>query len=346
MDHLPLPRLLRPSSLTRNLLWNILPRMDTQASTEMVYDGPEVDGRMEVRELSPALLAMGDLLADANNALNGGNAEVSVFIKADFRAASFHVWVDAVIKTYDVGKALWELHPYVDAEQLLIIVGAAMQAPGGPAGLIQLVKWLKGRPITSIEPPPHLTVDVEANLVNGIIRVHTEGEANPLEVINGADRLISRVGSLRALDGITAPLERPGIQSFRFRQDQGEVVAITQEERPYFALPPAVQQEVVDAVIPAAIYQIISPVLEGDTKWRLHDGSATFSATIKDREFLREVESGAISFRNGDSIKAEMRFHQSSTPDGRTKTEREVLRVLDYVRGPGDPTIRLFDPEE
>jgi hypothetical protein len=46
---------------------------------------------MDVRDLAPALMAIGDLFSVANELLNGTGAEVRVNVQSDFRRGSFEI---------------------------------------------------------------------------------------------------------------------------------------------------------------------------------------------------------------------------------------------------------------
>jgi hypothetical protein len=64
----------------------------SRAQFHWPYDGPALHtGSMDVNELAPALLATGDLLANANRDLNGGKAAVSTRVRSDFKESSFAV---------------------------------------------------------------------------------------------------------------------------------------------------------------------------------------------------------------------------------------------------------------
>jgi len=69
----------------------LFPQM-SKSEFQLAYDGPSLrDGTMEVGELASSLLAVGDLLRNANRELNGNRAEVSLHVKADFKSGSFDV---------------------------------------------------------------------------------------------------------------------------------------------------------------------------------------------------------------------------------------------------------------
>ena len=67
-----------------------------KATVTLVYDGPVLlDGRMDVRELAPALLSMGQLFEAANKVLNEDTAKISVHVVAT-QAGSFEIKLDVI----------------------------------------------------------------------------------------------------------------------------------------------------------------------------------------------------------------------------------------------------------
>ena len=66
----------------------------SQAQFTIAYDGPALrDGVMDVRDLAPALLAVGKLFDAANLTINGNAATVSVRVRATV-PGSFEILID------------------------------------------------------------------------------------------------------------------------------------------------------------------------------------------------------------------------------------------------------------
>src|SRR5688572_13132490 len=67
---------------------------DDHLIAHVAYDGPALaDGSMDVRDLAPALLALGELLQSANRVLNEDKATLAVKVQADFKTGSFDIGI-------------------------------------------------------------------------------------------------------------------------------------------------------------------------------------------------------------------------------------------------------------
>ena len=117
---------------------NIL--MSEKAYFHLKYDGPSlISHEMDVKDFAPALLALGELLEEANSALNQGRTRVSVNIKAAnpgsvdaFLSVSQDLVQQAVgLFSSDGATAL------VNADSLLKILGFG---GGGGIGVVGLIK--------------------------------------------------------------------------------------------------------------------------------------------------------------------------------------------------------------
>jgi hypothetical protein len=70
------------------------------------FDGPSVqDSRIDVRDLAPALLSLGNIIDSANIALNGSERKIRVEVKST-KAACFEVNLDVVLPAWEYIKSL------------------------------------------------------------------------------------------------------------------------------------------------------------------------------------------------------------------------------------------------
>lgn len=136
----------------------------SKARFTIAYDGTAIaDGSMDVRDLAPALLAIGTLFDAANRTLNGTAApKITVNVVAT-APGSFEIVLDVIQTLYEQAKTLLVGEPVTAALNLtsLIFVGGSTGA-----GLIALISRLRGRKpdrIEKISPDTvRLTIDGES----------------------------------------------------------------------------------------------------------------------------------------------------------------------------------------
>ena len=251
----------------------------SQTSFSIAYDGPAVEsGSMDVRDLAPALLAVGQLFDAANLALNGEKATIGVNVQATTEG-SFEVVLDVVQRTASQLVSIFSGHEITAALQLkeLVLVGGA-----GVVGLIGLVKKLRGRSPRKIEKID----DDSVRITHGSETIDV-----PLKLL----RLYSDVNVRDALGHfIKEPLDKDGIDTVEIRQEGASVESISVEESDYFGRPDVPDEVLVQSTSTTA-YSIISLAFREENKWRLHDGNAVISVQIADEDFLRKVDASVVS---------------------------------------------------
>ena len=269
---------------------------------------------MDVRDLAPAMLALGQLFDAANSALNGDKVRIRVRVKAT-EPGCFKISFEA-LQTVSEQIVTFLTGPNVTAANNL--VGLIVGIPAA-IGLFGLIQRLKGRKPDSATPAANnsiiMTIDSEA-----------------LEIPVGLLRLYQDVSVRAATQKIIGePLSKDGIESFEARRGNDSIVKVTKDQAAFFAKP-----EIPDTVLlddtKASAFSIISLAFKEDKKWRLSDGSGAFSATIEDADFLSRVDANQISFSKGDILICDVRVVQKQTDTG-LKTEYTVVKVVDHRPG-------------
>jgi len=285
------------------------------------YDGPALAGHeMNVRDFAPALLAIGDLLDEANLALNGSKTKVVVNIKAT-EAGSIDVLLSVVQDIFTQAQTLFSgdgINAFLNARDLLIIL---LGIKGGSFGVINTILWLKNRPIKNITK-----IEVgkfKITVTDGDTRVVTENEI----------RLFGMIKIRKSLEAIIkTPLEKEGINKVTFSDNETINTNIIQEiekEQIEFFDAPKLEEELIDQSEIEANLQIINISFLENGKWRFSDGNATFYAEISDADFVGKIKNNEEVFAKDDILKVKMDRKQYLS-DGAIKTDYEITKILNH----------------
>ena len=295
-----------------------------QAQFDLVYDGPALaEGSMNVRDLAPAMMAVGGFFEAANRVTNAGRASVSVNVRAT-STGSFHILFEVAqnFQTSGILEAyIGDILTTANALKTLLVGGGV----GGITGIIQLLKWLRGR-------KPKLQ-KVNENLYT--LTLDRETYEVPIELL----RLYQDAAVRRNIQDMVKPVREPGIDRFMLREADQTVQEITKDDVDSFDVP-EYQDLILDDVRQQA-FSIISLAFKENNKWRLTDGQTTFQVAMKDEAFQRRVDNNAETFAKGDVLVCDLRTIQWQVEDG-VKSEYEVIRVVSHRQA---RQMSLFDED-
>lgn len=290
----------------------------------ITYDGPALTTHeMEVRQLAPALYAIGDLLENANRVLNGADSKVSVSVKGSFKTGSFGIdlallqgWVKSVVDMFNSREA-------VAVVSILALLG--LSGKDASRGLIGVVKWLRGRVVTRVTKTDHHAT------------IYVENES--LEVELRVLQLLMDIETRKALDGmIREPLSREGIDMFASGTDDQIEVTVARAESGWFAAPEAADQTISESESEERL-QLVAVVFKDDNKWRFSDGASAFYAAILDEGFLGRVDKDEERFGKNDIFRVLLKRRHYLDVSGVLRQEISVLEVLEHT--PAARQIRL-----
>lgn len=183
--------------------------------------------------------------------------------------------------------------------------------------MIYVLKWLKGRSISSVVP-----------LENGSMRIYQDEQYVDIE--HRVYELLKDYKVRKALEEMIEPLTEEGIDTLATGSDTEIQMTIRKSERSYFIAPQPVDEDLGDVIVTKNL-QIERIEFGDDNKWRFNDGNRSFYAAIADQDFIKRINEGVVSFGKGDIIRAEVQESQKLILD-RLKSEYTIIKVLDHRR--------------
>ena len=316
----------------------------SRATFQIAYDGPALTGHsMDVQQLGPALLSVGDLCREASAVIYGPDApNVNVYVRANFEEGCFDITFDLVQTLKEVTTIIRTTED-ADAKTLLEWIGLIGGSPAAAgASLWAFLKWKKGRKIRSIE---------KSDEKNGLIsyNVTVEGDGNTVKISAPVHQLVTSSRVRSAQRGVAAPLKQDGIDSVEVRENGKPLTRLTKEEfeeGTFDILEGEVTgEEPLEPQEFNCVLVIRAPVFAPRVKWQFYMGRQRITASISDESFVRRVFSGGERFGVGDRLHVRLRLTQVLTPAGDYRNDYDIRLVTKIEPGPRQLTF-LDDTED
>lgn len=290
------------------------------AEFDVSYDGPALaTAEMAVRDLAPALLALGELFHDASRVAYPDRSPVALKIRATSEGSFL---VDLILEA----EHGWENFRDFFSGDTASALANLIEIVAGAGGLFALIRTLGRRKVKAHKRGPEPTT-VVLELEDGTaITIHAQ-----------AYELYLNVSARQHARDVVEPLRRDGVDVLEFRRDKETTLQVTQGDVDSFEVPDTAEALLEDER--ELIVAIAAVTFVEGNKWRLSDGNSTFFATIEDREFLDRVEQGE-PFRKGDMLRVVMRITQTRDAEG-LHSDYLVTRVLEHI--PREVQLRLDD---
>jgi hypothetical protein len=275
------------------------------------YDGPALaEGDMAVRELAPALLALGELFTEASLVAYPDREPVSLSMRATKRGSFV---ADLAVHSPDAWDQIMQL---LSGKAVTALTNLYAIIAGTSASLFAITKLIRGRQIVSKE-----------KLESGFIRV-TLDDGKTVEGMAEAVALYERLSARENAKEVVEPLHRPGVDRLTFVPKDAESLAIGEEDLPAFdAL--EVREEILLDREDEAILTIATASFAEGYKWRFSEGDSPFTASIDDSTFRARIDAGE-AFRKGDTLHVRMRV-VTTQRGNKMHVERTVLQVVKHI---------------
>ncbi len=282
----------------------------------IAYCGSKVDdGTMDAETLGAVLIAMNGLVNQANKLLNNDGSSVEVRVKADFHKGSFEIMLalmqslpEKVRSLFSAGYSVEQIAQFLDllnnGKEAAVMVGG---------GLLWALKKIRGKKIEKVEEK------------DGKVEVHVEDD---FFLIDRPVYCLLRDGEIRLrLIDLLRPLESAGVDRFEVRDGHGRERATMEVDNLEYEHIKETQSEIIEERVRQFTLSVTVEALdfEGQNKWKFNDGDSTFSAIMKDEDFMMKVASGMIRLSPRDLLDVEVEKHQQ------IQNNRVIKRASNFI---------------
>lgn len=288
----------------------------------LVYNGAALqDGSMDVRQLAPALLAIGDLFERSNSLLNDNRAHVAVRVTA-IEQGSFLLHIDL---WQTVAEQVRTLFSHADIATINAIIDSLFGKAAGAVGVFELIRLLRGKRAKRKRVLQNGNVELE--LPDG-----TTTEAKPQTITLYEDQRIRQDAS-----EAVKPVNAEGIDSFEVKRGTEVLEHVEKPDVESFkkaAEKPDYRETEpkLDATARRAV-EIIKPSFADDLVWTVSGGEGErFTAKMADPEFQERVDRGEVFFKKGDIAIVDVAT-KSWVVNGRLHSEHEITKVRSFEHG-------------
>ena len=266
--------------------------------TIIKFDGPALaEKSMDVAHLAPALLALSELVKDANRYANGDRAGAKVLVNADLEQKCFELNVELLLTIWEQAKLLISDDNVRSAKEIAEWIGIV----GGPTmGLFVLIKKLKGKKV-------HSVVVLRVKDGQNEVEITIEGDAETIKLKEAVYELYANVETRRKALAVLEPLREEGYETLEFYEKDGVYVHFGKDdvpERDGSDLPEVIPQNVHTSTIRAGV-KIRRAVYEGKSRWTVMYKRAV-EVSFDDLTWLDSFQRGQISAPPGSYLDADL----------------------------------------
>lgn len=302
----------------------------SKAAFRVAYDGEALAAHtMDVRDLAPALLALGNVFVEANKILNGEETAVEVHVTPRIEEGCFEIGLE-VLQSWGAFKEFLHLSDTIAAGELVDWLFRVTGTAGGTYGLFRLYKATKGK------KPENVVRYTDSN--GGKKRARMEFEDGSDIVVDERECELYRNDKIRVNAGrvLNPVILKEGIDTFSAYQEGSKAsgFSVSKADAREIDFTPSGPEPISSVESPdtpfEAILRVYSPVYDLDApKWRF--------VYKKQRHYMDVSESNIreIVLSNGGALINDVfRVMLQRVPKntgGKTTFEYKVLDVLEFI---------------
>ena len=300
------------------------------------YDGPALsENSIDIDDLAPSLLAIGELCKLANRKFNGKNANVKVLVNANLEQNCFELNFELVQTFLSQAKALFNIEEVATAKELLEWIGIIIGG-GSVMGLIQFCKFLKGRKIESNQL-------VEKDGKN-VVQIKIEGDNNNVHIHQQTYDLIQDTKAIKKFQKTLKPLSKDGYEKMEFESKNGEIEEITRKDAEQI-LEMELDVQQLDPQIIVAWLTVFSPVYKIDAKtWKFEFLGKHGIVDISETDIAQNAMKRGGTFVD-DIYKVKLEITQKMASDGKIRSQYKIKEVIEFKPSTLSQTDWITDAE-
>lgn len=290
----------------------------------LAYDGEALaDNTMDVRDLAPSLIAMGELFTRANTILNGESVSVSLKVRAT-KPGSFELLL--VLAAISQSTTQFLTSDMVTSASNL--VGLIIGVPKVGTSLFKVYKKLQGQKPTVIQQANGVTLkatNIELFVPTDVFRLYQDENIKNLS------------------QAVVEPLFREGVEKIIFKKGATPIDTIEKDDAQNFTSDNLATAEGTENVTPRLALRLVSPSFnKNNTKWKLDDGGGAKWYTIQDAKFFKEVVEHKRRFGYGDYLICRVKTIQKVTQEG-IEIDRIIISVLEQKKAGEQSPLSGFE---
>jgi len=297
-----------------------------------IYELRGEQSEIDVFELAPTLLALGQLIQESNRTLYPGGQEIAVNVKP-FREGSFIV--DVVLFHASGIQQLMDLVRHMSPHQIKELLQTLGIVTGAAASVLVAIKALRHRPkrIEQLGPREYrYTSDNNSVTVNEHVHLLMQ---NPV-IINNINNVYAKPLEREGITAVESYLkDEPKIRTVVVKTEAAIIKQFTSE-----AVEVTTHETIKETTTEGVYLNPKRGSFDGDgTSWSFHKGDKVITATVKDQTFLDQVAKGDIRPNHKDLMTVTLTEKQKIVGTQVKPPSYEIVKVENYELGPTQDTL-------
>ncbi|HZK12297.1 MAG TPA: hypothetical protein VFD10_08155 [Atribacterota bacterium] len=307
-------------------------KINNKVNLIIKLEGPAIEEGLNLFDLAPSLIAIGNVITESNKILNPEGREIAINIKP-FEKGSFIIDLYLFAQTnFDQILSFISSDYAEQIKTLLEWIGLTIAIGGGGKGLIQLIKFLKSKP-----------QNVE-KLSSGDIR-YTNKDGQSFTTNEKVNKLYNNcVIQNNTYQGFGKLLQQKGINEINtyIKGDIKSLETIKKEDvealKNYSEI--SGEENIINESESVIFLKFKRGSFDGDgNNWSFRIGNKNIIvAVVKDDIFLKKVKSGEIRPNHKDTFEVILKTKQKIKNE-ELITSYEIMKVLKYTEAPKQMNI-------